>query len=106
MRWITTRYKTMKNDSQTPPPIIQNLHLSNRKYDIETLEHNIDHLELKRILQTQVLTPEFCVKYILNPEEYGMCREDHYITQVQILIYQPHITTLQLANAMNQYKKM
>jgi hypothetical protein len=77
-------------------PIIQHYQLTNEKFDIETLEYNIDRLGLKKLLQTQILTPEFCVKYILNPEEHGMCREDHYICLNDIVLYQPHITMEQL----------
>jgi hypothetical protein len=77
-------------------PTIYNYQLSNEKFNIEILEFNIMRLELKKLLKTQTLTPEFCVKYILNPEEYGMSREDHYICKNDILIYQPHITMEQL----------
>jgi len=77
-------------------PIIYHYQLSNQKFDIETLEYNIDRLGLKKLLQTQVLTPEFCVKYILNPEEHGMCREDHYICLDDIVRYQPHISIEEL----------
>ena len=76
--------------------IIQNYQLMYAKYDIETLEHNIDRLSLRRLLQTQVLTLDFCRKYILHPDRYGMCVEDHYISKEDILIYQPHITFEQL----------
>ena len=71
--------------------IIQNHQLRKKKYDIETLEYNIDNLGLRNLLKTQILTPEFCAKYLMNPEEYGMCREDHYIDWYDILVYQPHI---------------
>ena len=38
------------------------------KYSIEILEQNIvkNHLDEKIMLATQILTPEFCVKYILD----------------------------------------
>jgi len=36
------------------------------KYSIEILEENIEHLDEKILLATQKLTPEFCVKYILD----------------------------------------
>jgi len=85
----------------TTIPIIQHYQLSFEKFNIETLEYNIDRLGLKKLLQTQILTPEFCVKYILNPEEYGMCREDHYICFNDIVLYQPHITIEQLENLIN-----
>jgi len=59
-------------------------------------EYNIDRLGLKRLLVTQILTAEFCVKYLLNPEEYGMCAEDEYISKNDILLYQKHITKEEL----------
>ena len=43
--------------------------LNNRyKYSIDILEQNIveNHLDAKILLATQNLTPEFCVKYILD----------------------------------------
>ena len=71
--------------------IIQHHELMYNKYDIDTLEYNIDRLGLKRLLVTQNLTAEFCIKYLFNPEEYGMCVEDEYISKNDILIYQKHI---------------
>ena len=78
--------------------IIQHHELMYNKYDIHTLEYNIhtleyniDRLGLKRLLVTQNLTAEFCVKYLLNPEEHGMCVEDEYISKNDILLYQKHI---------------
>jgi len=71
--------------------IIENYQLMYNKYDIETLEFNIDRLSLKKLLVTQKLTTEFCKLYLLNPEEHGMCVEDHYISIDDILLYQKHI---------------
>ena len=76
--------------------IVQHHDLMYKKYDIETLEFNIDRLGLKRLLVTQKLTAEFCIKYLLNPEEHGMCVEDHYISKNDILLYQKHITPEEL----------
>lgn len=79
-----------------PITVIQNYQLMYSKYDIESLEHNINRLSLRNLVKTQVLTVEFCRKYILHPEEYAMCNEDHYISKEDIVIYQPHITLEQL----------
>ena len=49
--------------------LVQHHELMYNKYDIDTLEHNIDRLGLKRLLTTQKLTTAFCVKYLLNPED-------------------------------------
>ena len=75
---------------------IYNHQLTDKKYDIATLEYNIDRLSLKKLLVSQNLTPEFCVKYLLNPEEHGMCVEDSYICDSDILLYQKHITQKEL----------
>jgi len=76
--------------------IVHNYQLSNQKFDIETLEKNIDNLSLRRVLLTQHLTLEFCLKYILNPEEHAICNEDFYISKEDIIIYQPHISKEEL----------
>ena len=77
---------------------IENYQLMYYKYDIETLEYNIDRLSLRKLLVTQKLTPEFCKLYLLNPEEQAMCIEDHYISIKDILIYQKHIKKEDLIN--------
>lgn len=83
-------------DEIEPNHVIQNYQLMYAKYNITLLEQNIDRLSLWSLLKTQTLTPEFCIKYLLHPEEYGMCVEDHYISRDNILLYQPHITMEQL----------
>lgn len=72
--------------------------LLRNKYSIELLEKNIDNLSISRILNTQILTPEFCVKYILN-EEYASCVEETYICDLDVLTRQPHIKQYDLINA-------
>jgi hypothetical protein len=85
---------------------IENYELSKKnQYDIETLEFNIGNLSLRKLLQTQVLTPEFCIKYILEPEEHGMCIEDYYFCDFDILKYQTHITKEQLMDARQNLNK-
>jgi len=93
---------TMENQNPKKIQIIHNHDLFyKQKYDIETLEYNIDRLALKTLLKTQKLTVEFCGTYLLNPEEHGMSREDHYITWSDVLRYQRHITNEEI----QQYKK-
>lgn len=78
-------------------PYISNDQLSKKnQYNIEILEYNASHLELSKLLKTQILTPEFCITYILNPEKHGSCAEDNYFGDSDILIYQKHITQEQL----------
>ena len=83
--------------SENKIPYISNDELSKKnQYDIEILEYNASHLELRKLLTTQVLTPEFCITYILNSEKHGSCAEDDYFCDSDILIYQKHITKEQL----------
>lgn len=73
--------------------------LRNKKYDITTLERNINNLSMKTILHTQYLTAKFCVKYILN-DKYASCIEDTYICIGNVLNAQKHIT---LGDIQNEY---
>lgn len=86
--------------------IIDHHELMYKRYDIETLELNIDRLGLKRLLVTQKLTAEFCIKYILNPEEHGMCVEDHNISKCDILLYQKHIREEELERLLKESKQI
>jgi hypothetical protein len=82
--------------------VVYHHELMYKKYDIKTLEYNIDRLGLKRLLTTQTLTVEFCVNFLLNPKEHGMCVEDHYISFNDILQYQTHITSEQLESQLKK----
>ena len=72
--------------------------LRQKKYSIQLLEENINNLSISIILNTQILTPEFCVKFILN-EDYASCVEETYICDLDVLRRQPHITQDELCNA-------
>jgi hypothetical protein len=74
--------------------------LYNKKYDIEILEKNIDHLNPKIILYTQYLNVNLCAKlYHLNYEDIDSGSEDSYIWNVHyILRRQPHINKEELYN--------
>jgi len=72
--------------------------LRKKKYSIDVLEQNIDNLSISTVLNTQILTPEFCVKYILN-EEYASCVEETYICDFDVLQRQPHIKSYELLRA-------
>jgi hypothetical protein len=74
--------------------------LRRKKYTIDLLEKNINFLSIKTLLYTQDLTPEFCVKYILN-EKYVSCVEDTFICMGDVLNAQKHITKKQIYEAFN-----
>ena len=75
--------------------------LRRNKYSIDILEKNIQYLSLKTLLYTQDLTPEFCVKYILD-EKYASCIEDTYIDVGDILNAQKHITKSDLLEVIHK----
>jgi hypothetical protein len=59
--------------------IITEKSLYKKKYSIEILEKNIYYLNKKRVLTTQILTADFCVKYLLNNDDISSGSEDSYI---------------------------
>ena len=72
--------------------IINNIDLYNNKYTIYDLENNINNLNLCAILQTQVLTIEFCAKYLLDfNEAYAKDEEDKDLCVKDVLIWQKNI---------------
>lgn len=79
------------------------LYMRKQKYDIQTLIDNIDDINMKECVNTQILTAEFCVKYVLN-EEYMSCIEDTYCICIgYVLQRQPHLTREEI---MNEYAKI
>ena len=59
-------------------------------------------MSYKQLIQTQKLTPKFCVEVILNdfiPKTF----EDTNITEAFILKYQPHITEQELERCWLEY---
>jgi len=75
--------------------------LNNRyHYSVDILEQNIEknHLDEKIMVSTQKLTPEFCVKYILNLDIEGGGEESYTLDICYILSKQPHITEKELTD--------
>ena len=71
------------------------LDLQNKQYSMQTLKENIYAHNIWDILKTQILTKEFCVKYILN-KNYQMTEEEEKITFKDVLKLQPHIDKKEL----------
>jgi hypothetical protein len=86
------------------PSLIElSLNLRQNKYDIATLIANVDQIDMKACVNTQVLTAEFCVKYVLN-EDYMSCIEDTYCLDIgYVLRRQPHLTREEI---MTEYEKI
>ncbi len=74
------------------------LDLHNNKYSYETLKKHIYQVNMSDVLKTQILTPEFCVKYILN-SRYQLRPEEKELTSDDVLKYQPHINKYDLKRA-------
>ena len=62
---------------------------------METLKNNINHLDLISILNTQELTVDFCVDFILN-ERYQVSSEEKNIDLLIVLNKQPHLNSKEL----------
>ena len=79
------------------------LDLHNKKYDMVTLEQHVNELDMKTCVNTQILSAEFCVKYILN-EDYMSCIEDTYCLDYSYVLHrQPHLTK---EDIMREYAKI
>ena len=74
------------------------LDLYNNKYDYNTLKKHIYQVNMVDVLKTQILTSEFCVKYILNTR-YQLTPEEKELTIQDVLKYQPHINNYDLSRA-------
>ena len=84
--------------------MIYNSDLLKYKYDIETIIQNIEHLDKKIILNTQILTPEFCIQYIFE-NDIDKGDEDSYLFDIDyILLCQKHLTKIQLINTYQKFK--
>jgi len=71
------------------------------KYSIDMLEKNIEYLDEKILLATQKLTPEFCIKYILNLDIESGGEESYIFDICYILNFQKHITEKELQDLIN-----
>ena len=81
------------------------INIINKKYSINDLTYIIKTFTVSQgiILETQKLTPEFCVEYILN-NNYSLTDSDLYITDLDIIKYQKHINENDLKNARDNKK--
>ena len=83
---------------------ISNSDLYTNLYDLSILKYNIYALNLFDIIKTQKLTPEFCVKYILN-HTFQLTKEEENITIKDIIQYQTHISYEELVILQVKRKK-
>ena len=86
---------------------ITNSDLRNNKnnYSLLELEANINNLQIKIVLNTQILNADFCAKYILD-ENRSTCEEDIWLIDIgYVLTKQPHITREELEEKMELYDR-
>ena len=82
-----------------------NLRNNKNKYSLLDLETNINNLQIKIVLNTQILNADFCAKYILD-ENRATCEEDLWLIDIgYVLIKQPHITREELEEKMDLYDR-
>ena len=75
------------------PSSLQNADLFRKKYSVEVLAANIHNLSLTAVLQSQDLTPAFCVNYIWRCNDtYAKDDWDEDIYMHDILYWQKHLT--------------
>jgi len=71
---------------------INNMDLLANKYSEDILIQNVDNLSKKTILYTQILSAEFCAKYIFCIDDINDGDEESYLFGTShILRRQPHI---------------
>lgn len=86
----------------------EDLYKHKNYYSIEYLKENIKDFSLWAILHTQTLTPDFCVEYLLVPDnKYAKDEDDEDIYINNVLYWQRHLTKEALLNceAMKSYKE-
>jgi hypothetical protein len=71
--------------------INQTLDLKNNKYSMDVLKENIYATGLIEILQTQTISEEFAINYILN-ERFQLSDDEEKITFEYVLKMQPHLS--------------
>ena len=79
--------------------------LYNKQYSIEILEKNINYLNKKRVINTQKLTADFCVKYLLDNNINSGSEDSYIFDEAYILNSQEHITEKEWKHSIQKYKK-
>ena len=82
---------------------ITNLDLYSYNFPIDILETNIESLDLKTLIKTQVLTYEFIISYVLN-EEYQITPEEKTIDIYDVAYNQSHIDIDELKKMLDYNK--
>ena len=64
-----------------------------KKYSIKDIEFIVNNgsVSLRSLMFTQILTVQFCKKYILETDDYCLTDMDNYITEADVLKHQPQL---------------
>ena len=84
---------------------IKNTDLYKTKYNCDILIKNINKLNLQTILETQLLSIDFCIDYILN-KKLQYFSEENDIGLCEILETQKHISKDDLLKAIEKKKSL
>jgi hypothetical protein len=80
--------------------------LYKKKYTIDILEKNINTLNKKRVINTQKLTADFCVKYLLDNNIDSGSEDSYIFDKAYILNSQEHITDKEWEEAIQKFKHL
>jgi len=83
--------------------IISDSDLCNEIYSINVLKKNIYNLNKKVVLSTQILTPQFCIKFILDTAIDSGSEISGVYTKEHILRKQQHITSEEFDKCYMEY---
>lgn len=83
---------------------IYNYNLLTKQYPESILVENLPHLNKNTILNTQILSEEFCAKYIFSIDNIDDGDEDSYLFDINhILNSQPHLDKEKLCDLIDIY---
>ena len=77
--------------------------LCNQKYSIDVLEKHIHYLNNKVVLSTQILTAQFCIRYILDMNIESGSEDSYIYDKNYILRRQPHISSEEFDKCFKEY---
>ena len=84
---------------------LSNDDIAKNKYSIEELEKNIRPLSMTMLVNYQILTADFCAKYILDEDNMDCYEERDRLDYWYVLRKQPHITRQELLESMKKYNR-
>ena len=84
---------------------LSNNDIEKNKYSIEELEKNIRPLSMTMLVNYQILTADFCAKYILDEANMDCYEERDRLDYWYVLRKQPHISREEMLKSMKKYNR-